>query len=182
MKSLFVGVSKPAYRGRGWVAQSKPDGLWKGGFDSQEEAAAWLANALGVRRQSLLRQVSAKPPELVVSRFRGVVHRRRSHGGLWEARGQGGTYISSHKSEQGAAKVVARVRGVPVSKLKRKQPFTRRAACALFRASYQVFQRYVPGDLQHLCKQEHTSQKVFQKETCGRLVVRLVVSLSLIHI
>lgn len=180
--SLYVGVSKPRYRSRGWVAQKKSVGVWRGGFETQEEAAAWLAKALGVSRPALLRTsgfssvTSAKKRkhhQMVVSQYRGVVHRRRlGCSDAWEARGAHNTYIGTFASEKDAAAAVARVLGVRVSKLKRKQPFTRRAACALFRASYKVFRRYQPGDLQHLYLQESACEAVFRKETRGRLAVR----------
>lgn len=169
MKSVYAGVSKPGYRERGWVAQNKKAGLWKGGFDSEEEAASWLARALGLSRRSLLRsdEGPAARQRFVVSRFRGVVRRSRPQGDLWEARGAHGKYVGTYTSERAAAKAVARVLGVPVSKLQRKEPFTRRAACAVFRASYKTFRRYMPGDLQHLYQQESKCQAVFQKETCS---------------
>ena len=174
MPSLCVGVSLPGYRPRGWVAQSRQPRFWKGGFETEKEAASWLAGRLGVTRRSLLR--AKAPPKvvgkaIVLSKFSGVVARHRPSGILWEARAPGGQVLGTYSSEQDAAKAVAGVRGVPVKRLLRPVPFTRRAATRVFKASYAAFSGYVPGDLQHLVQQEITGRSAFEKDThAGKLV------------
>ena len=173
MVLLYRGVTKPRSRASGgWLASKKEPRLWKNGFATQDEAAEWLAKALGVKKSSLLRvPVSRRPrrrvhKELVLSKFRGVVLRHRPHGFLWEARRPGGASLGCYGSEIEAAKALARVLGVPVKSLKRKVALTRTVARRLFEAAYQVFQRYVPGDIEKTGEQERTCQSLFNKDRC----------------
>jgi len=169
----FVGVTRPQYRNRGWVAQHRGSGVWKGGFQSAEQAARWLAKQLGTRPSSLATLARTKPrtklPMLTPSRYRGVVVKRRSGGRiLWEARVKG-KVLRSFVSEEAAAAAVARSRRVSVASLARPTGFTRLHARRVFKASYPVFKKYLPGDLQHSREQEVQCQRQFRQElwTCA---------------
>ena len=169
MASRYRGVTQPRIRGqRFWLAQSWQPRLWKSGFSTEDEAAEWLAKALGVRKRSLLR-VPASPrsqvrKELVLSHFHGVVPRHRPHGVLWEARRPGSIPLGGYSSELEAAKALAGVLGVPVEKLKRKGVLTRNVARRVFKAAYRVFKKYVPGDLEKTSQCEITCQAAFKKD------------------
>ena len=115
MASGYVGVTKPLYRGRHkWLAQSKPHGVWRYGFDTQEEAAEWLAKQLKLKDVGALARSSTggPSPELAVSGYRGVVcHVRPTGKPFFEARARG-VLISSHATDVAAARVVAKKRRV----------------------------------------------------------------------
>ncbi len=166
MAAAFVGVSRPKYRRRGWIAQDKALGLWKSGFPRAEEAARWLAKQRKVPMQSLARVARKKTPTpaLVVSLFHGVVGRRRAGGGvLWETRVKGQPR-RSFASQAEAAREVARARGVPVRSLAKKP--TRLHSRRQFQAAYRVFKKYVPGDLMHTRAQEVECKRQFKQELC----------------
>ena len=151
----YLGVTCPRIRGKrsGWVAQNRKARLWKSGFATAAEAAAWLAEGLGVAVEALHRHRSSMPMSpptpLAVSHYHGVVARKRPAGVLYEAR-VSNIFVQTFTSEVDAAKVVAKCLGVPVRKLKKKRVFTRRLARQVFCATYSTFKRYFPGDLQHL--------------------------------
>lgn len=183
MASRYRGVSKPEVRGqRVWLAQHKEHPrVWKKGFSTQDEAAQWLAKALGVKKSSLLRvpasQRSRVRKELVLSSFRGIVLRHRAHGLLWEARQPGGTSLGCYSSQLEAAKALARVLGVPVMKLRKKRHLTRSVARKVFKAACQVFKKYVPGDLEKTTQHETTYRRAFKKD----IFVVICVALSKLH-
>ena len=83
MASGYVGVTKPLYRGRRnkWLAQSKPHGVWRYGFDTPEEGAEWLAKQLKLKDVGALARSSTggPSPELAVSGYQGVVCHVRPH-------------------------------------------------------------------------------------------------------
>ena len=90
MKRLCYAGVTPGRRGKGWIAQNRRPRLWKSGFRSQVDAARWLASKLGVLLSSLARssrrESSGVVGKHVVSKYRGVVVRRRHSGVLYEAR------------------------------------------------------------------------------------------------
>ena len=162
----FVGVSKPLYRGRQdkWLVQNKPHGIWRYGFDTELEAAEWLAKQLKVKDVG---ELARDQPShlLVVSRYVGVVVHERSAGGkpFFEARVHG-KCVSCHISADAAAQVVAKKLGVRVESLKKKYPLTRRQANKLFRDSYAVFKKYMPGDLDNLLRLEGPNARTYSQE------------------
>ena len=83
MASGYMGVTKPLYRGRQdkWLAQSKPHGVWRYGFDTPHEGAEWLAKQLKLKGLGGLARSSRGPsPELAVSGYHGVVRHVRPTG------------------------------------------------------------------------------------------------------
>ena len=123
MASGYVGVTKPLYRGRQdkWLAQSKPHGVWRYGFDTPEEGAEWLAKQLKLKDVGALARSSTggPSPELAVSGYQGVVRHLRPTGKpFFEARA-GGVTVSSHATDVEAAMVVAKKRRVSVESMKK---------------------------------------------------------------
>ena len=168
MVARYKGVTKPYYRGRQdkWLAQSKPHGIWRYGFDTQEEGAEWLAKQLKLKDVGALARISTRgpSPELYISGYWGVICHLRPRGkAFFEAR-VGGTTVSSHATDIAAAKVVAKKRRVSVESLKKKQPLTQKMATTLFKASYAVFRSYVPGDLDNLLHLEKANAKMYSQE------------------
>ena len=166
----FVGVSKPLYRGRQdkWLVQNKPHGIWRYGFDTELEAAEWLAKQLKVKDVGELARdqpSQSHSAHLVVSRYVGVVVHERSAGGkpFFEARVHG-KRVSCHISADAAARVVAKKLGVRVESLRKKYPLTRRQANKLFRDSYCVFSKYMPGDLDNLLRLEELNARMYSQE------------------
>ena len=103
-----------------------------------------------------------KSPALAMSRFQGVVAKRRAAGRiLWETRLQGQPR-RSFASQAEAVRVVARSRRVLARSLA-KEP-TRLHARRQFQAAYRVFKKYVPGDLQHTREQEVECKWQFKQE------------------
>ena len=173
MASGYVGVTKPMYRGRQdkWLAQSKPHGVWRYGFDTPEEGAEWLAKQLKLKDVGALARSSTggPSPELAVSGYRGVVRHLRPTGKpYFEARARktlrGVTVSSCHATDVEAAMVVAKKRRVSVKSLKKKQPLTDKLATALFQSSYRVFRSYVPGDLDNALHLEKANAKIYSQE------------------
>lgn len=166
----YLGVTRPFIKGQqcGWLAQNRKARLWKKGFASAGEAAAWLAKGLGVPVASLRRQskcsgvLRLRPTPLAVSHYHGVVARQRGVNVLYEAR-LSNVVIRSFSSEAAAAAFVAKRLGVPVKQLKRNKVFTRRLARQLFRAAYSAFKKYIPGDLQHLMKEVNLCSSAWQQ-------------------
>ena len=120
MVSGYMGVTKPLYRGRQdkWLAQSKPHGVWRYGFDTPEEGAEWLAKQLELKDVGALAR-GRPSSELAVSGYRGVVRHLRPTGKpYFEARARGVT-VSTHATDVGAAMVVAKKRRVSVESLKK---------------------------------------------------------------
>ena len=166
MASGYVGVTKPLYKGRHkWLAQSGPHGVWRYGFDTQEEAAEWLAKQLKLKDVGALARPSEGPsPELAVCGYHGVVRHVRPTGKpYFEARARG-VVISRHATDVAAARVVAKKRRVSVESLKKKQPLTKKLATSLFKSSYVVFRSYVPGDLDNLLRLEKANAKIYRQE------------------
>ena len=166
----YRGVTRPSGgKSRGWLAQSKPAGLWKSGFTSQEEAAKWLAGKLGVQvvalQRGVAKKVRAQPVECAVSSYRWVVPHRHTRDGKqrWVARVRG-RWLGTFGSQAEAVVAVARCLGVSKQSLKRKKQISARRAREVFRAGYQVFQRYVPGDLRVLRSQEVDCRKDFKQD------------------
>ena len=167
----FKGVTNPLYRGRQdkWLAQSKPHGIWRHGFDTELEAAGWLAQQLKIKDVGALARASqpAGPSaHLVVSPYMGVVvHERVSTGGkpFFEARVDG-KRVSCHDSAHAAAQVVAKKRRVRIESLKKKYPLTRRQAMKLFTDSHRVFSKYMPGDLDNLLRLEGLNARMYAQE------------------
>lgn len=126
----------------------------------------WLAKELGWRLQSLVKtkkQCSGVPAS-VAARFQGVVPKVRDGGRiLWEARVKGQPR-RSFASEKAAAQAVARARGCAVKRLLRTSTFTRLRARQVFKASYPVFKKYLPGDLLHTRKHEVQCKQQFKEE------------------
>ena len=169
MASGYKGVTKPLYRGRRdkWLAQSKPHGVWRYGFDTPEEGAAWLAKQLKLKDVGRLARSSTRgpSPELAVSGYHGVVrHLRPSGKPYFEARARGVT-VSCHATDVEAARVVAKRRRVSVENLKKQQPLTDKLAKALFRSSYAVFRSYVPGDLDNMLHLEKANATIYSQES-----------------
>jgi len=165
-RSPYVGVTKPRCRALGWVAQNRRHRFWKCGFESPGKAAVWLARQLGVKRSSLKREGRGPRKAFVMSSHLGVVPRFRGRLGkrvVWEARADQKA-VGSFTTEHAAVAAVARVLGVPASKLKRKDTFTVKHARTLFMATYRVFNAYVPGDLECLRRQERECTLAFQKD------------------
>ena len=68
-------------------------------------------------------------------------------------------------SELEAAEARAGVLGVPVEKLKTQRGvLPKEVAHRVFKAAYQVFKKYVPGDLEKTCQCEITCHAVFEKD------------------
>ena len=135
MVSGYTGVTKPLYRGRQdkWLAQSKPHGVWRYGFDTPEEGAEWLANQLKLKDVGALARSSTggPSPQLAVSGYQGVVRHLRPAGKpYFEARARGVT-VSSHATYVEAAMAVAKKRRVSVESLKKKQPQGCAVYCAM---------------------------------------------------
>ena len=154
----YIGVTCPVIRGKrhGWLAQHRKSGVWKKGFATRLEAARWLAAQLKVSVKSLVRsggRRSGVPAWLPMSRYHGVVPRKRSASVLYEGR-VGTQTPRTFATEKAAAAFVARGRGVPVKQLRKRQPFTRRLAKLVWRSAFGVFKRYRPGDLVHLLEME----------------------------
>ena len=167
MASGYVGVTNPLYKGRHkWLAQSGPHGVWRYGFDTQEEAAEWLAKQLKLKDVGALARPSAGPsPELAVCGYHGVVRHVRPTGKpYFEALARRGVVISRHATDVAAARVVAKKRCVRVESLKKKQPLTKNLATTLFKSSYVVFRSYVPGDLDNLLRLEKANAKIYSQE------------------
>ena len=170
----YVGVTRPRIHGKpaGWLAQCKRAGLWRVGFKSQAAAAEWLAKKLRVEPEALRRRTKLRGPheELGVSYYRGVVPHRRGVDGRcrWAAWARGRRW-GTFSSQAAAAKKVARILRVSVRSLGKKMS----AKCArqVFRAAYQVFQRYCPGDLKYTRKQERLFGRWFKQE-CSKLVIK----------
>ena len=168
MASGYAGVTKPLYRGRQdkWLAQSKPHGVWRYGFDTPEEGAEWLAKQLKLKDVGALARSSTggPSPELAVSGYQGVVRHLRPTGKpFFEARARGVT-VSCHATDVEAAMVVAKKRRVSVESLKKKQPLTNKLAKALFKSSYVVFRSYLPGDLDNLLHLEKAKAKIYSQD------------------
>ena len=166
----YLGVTCPRIKGkaRGWVAQSKVAGVWRSGFASQEQAAAWLASMLRVKKASLRRSTSKRcspPIHCAMSSFKGVVPHRHTKDGAhrWAARVHG-RWLGTFGSQVEAANVVARELGVSRRKLLRKTPFSAKRARQVFRAAFRVFRRYVPGDLRISRLQEHQCRRAFLQD------------------
>ena len=167
----YFGVTRPRIRGktRGWLAQSKVAGVWQCGFASQEQAAAWLASKLKVKRASLRRSTckrcSTTPTHCAMSRFKGVVPHRHTKDGAhrWAARAHG-RWLGTFGSQVQAATVVARELGVSRNKLLRKIAFSGKRARQVFQAAFRVFRHYVPGDLRITRLQEHQCRRAFAKD------------------
>ena len=118
-----------------------------------------------------LRSINNVRKHLQLPNFRGVVCRPRPHGLLWEARRAGGSSLGCYTSELQAAKALARVLGVPVSRLRRKSVLTRRLVRQLFIAAYQVFEKYTPGDYQQTCEQERTCRAALQQDRLSKILL-----------
>ena len=177
-RSRYLGITRPLIRGqpRGWVAQPRRANVWKCGFQTQIAAARWLAKKLRVRLAALRRPELASgrrvhTEEFGISCFRGVV----PHGRRWEARAHG-RRLGTFKSQAAAAQVAARALRTSVKSL--RKPMSAKRARPIFKAAYQVFKQYVPGDLQHTRLQEHQCQHIFKQEiACGLSRVTLGVRL-----
>ena len=163
-----MGVTQPSIRGkrRGWVAQHRTAGVWKGGFRTNLEAAEWLAAQLKVSVSSLLRgkpdRCSGVSEWLPTSSYRGVIVRKRKAGCLFETRVPKQP-PKTFRNEQDAAAHVARCLGVPVKTLKKCNPFTRRLALRVWSSAFGVFKRYRPGDLVHLLSTELKFRSLFEQ-------------------
>lgn len=172
--SRYVGVSRPLIKGKpaGWLAQFKRAGVWRAGFKSQVAAAQWLAKTLRVKPEAL-RKRRTKPrgthEELGVSYYRGVVPHRRGADGRcrWAAWARGRRW-GAFSSQAAAAKEVARILRVSTQSLAKKMSAKR--ARQVFRAAYQVFKRYCPGDLKCTRKQEHLHRRLFKQEWSKLLI------------
>ena len=169
MASGYKGVTKPLYRGRRnkWLAQSKPHGVWRYGFDTPEEGAEWLAKQLKLKDVGALARSSTggPSPELAVCGYHGVVRHVRPTGKpYFEARARG-VVISRHATDVAAARVVAKKRRVSVESLKKTQPLTDKMAMALFKSSYDVFRSYVPGDLDNMLHLEKANATIYSQES-----------------
>ena len=158
MVSRYRGVS--CHAGRSWVAQSRQGAAYKSGFATETQAATWLAAKLGValsslrrRRSTRTRVVGSESKTLVLPRYHGVVPKLRSSRVLWEARVKG-KLLQTFGRERDAAIQVARALGVQVRQIERRTVFRAVYARAVFKASYQVFKKYIPGDAQHIEHQE----------------------------
>lgn len=92
-----------------------------------------------------------------------MTHLRQGGKSFFEAR-VGGTTISSHASAFAAATAVAKKRGVSTKKLQKKQPLTSKLATQLFMASYPVFRKYMPGDLDNLLRLEKSNAQMYSQE------------------
>ena len=149
----YRGVSRPTIKGVAgkWLAQHKNNPrVWKKGFRTQRAAAEWLADKLGVD-VSDMEAKTALSSQLPMSVHHGVVAHRRDIGRatMWEARHLG-KLISSHTSELGAARVVAKLRRTSVDNIRKDEPMTRNMGQQLFSATHSVFHSYNPGDLANL--------------------------------
>ena len=165
MAARLRGVSRPLYRGNGklWLAQSKPNKLWKYGFHTKMAAAKWLAQKLKVKVSGLAEQ-KGPTPALAMSCYNGVVcHRRKNGNAVYEARVDG-KLISSHGSAVAAAAVVAKKLGTSIASLKKRQPLTPKLARSVLTASYPVFRQYVPGDLVDLMHHEKINARIFAED------------------
>ena len=163
----FKGVTRCLRHGQHvrWLAQSKPHGLWKHGFQTRLAAAEWLAKQLRVSVSHLARgakgRLGCPSPHLAVSAFHGVIARQRAgHAPYFEARVVG----SCHATALAAARVVAKKHRTTIKKLMKKEPLTPRIARQVFKASYHVFRSYVPGDLENLCSTEQANRPIYVKE------------------
>jgi len=168
--SLYVGVTRLLIHGKsvGWLAQSKRAGTWQAGFKTQAAAAKWLAKKLqvkpsGLRRSRLARNRGARPEECGVSYYRGVIPKGRGADGQchWEARARGRS-LGTFRHQAAAAQAVARTSRTSVQSLRKTMSAKR--ARQIFKAAYQVFKGYVPGDLQHTRQQERQYQRWFKQE------------------
>ena len=72
--------------------------------------------------------------------------------------------MGCYSSQLEAAQALARVLGVPVEKLKKKNKFTRKNARQLFKAAYRVFKKYFPGDLEKTGLDEKAFRALFRKD------------------
>ena len=72
--------------------------------------------------------------------------------------------MGCYGSQLEAAQALARVLGVPVEKLKKKNKFTRKHARKLFKAAYRVFKKYFPGDLEKTGLDEKAFRALFRKD------------------
>ena len=158
-------VSHPRIRGVscGWVAQ-KRSVCYRARFDTQLQAAKWIANLLGVSVASLRIKpvvgVKKKAPAatLKFSKHAGVTYDR----GRWIARGAGTELLGRYGTEFEAACAVAAATGVGVKALKKKG-LPKYLAKNLFKAAYRVFRKYVPGDYDNMVAHEKLSVKMFQQ-------------------
>lgn len=97
-----------------------------------------------------------------MSSYRGVVVRKRKACCLFEARVLKKP-PKTFGNERDAAAHVARCLGVPVKKLKKPNPFTRRLALQVWSSVFRVFKRYRPGDLENLMSLEIEFQSLFEQ-------------------
>ena len=164
--SRYRGVTRPSGWKRGWIAQSRSANLWQCGFASPKQAAAWLASNLGVPLQALSRgAVRRVPTSCATSAYSCVIPHRHTRDGSrrWVVR-VNGRWLGTFGSQEAGASVAARHLGVRRSSLRRKDAFSAKRAREGFRAAYQVFSGYVPGDLQHTRLQEVRCRRAFRQD------------------
>ena len=159
-------VSHPRIRGVscGWVAQKRGVG-YRARFDTQLQAAKWIADLLEVSVASLrIKPVGVKAPTtLKFSKHRGVIYDR----GRWIARGDEAKLLGRFGTELEAALAVAAATGRGVRALK-KSGIPNYLAKRLFIAAYRVFRKYVPGDYNSMVAHEKLSVKMFLQASLAK--------------
>ena len=167
--SRYRGVTRPPGWTRGWVAQARRAKLWKCGFASAKKAAEWLACNLGVPLEALIRRAvcvqRGVPTGCATSAYRYVIPHRHTQDGCrrWGVR-VNGLWLGTFGGQEAAASAAAAHLGVRRKSLKRKEAFSAKRAREVFRAAYQVFSGYIPGDLQHTRLQEVRCRRAFQQD------------------
>jgi hypothetical protein len=175
--AMYAGVTRPRYRGkyRGWLAQHRTPRVWRMGFSTEVLAAQWLAKQLKVTVQSLNKNnkkviknavVKKRVVHVRASCYEGVVFHRTANSAYvrWEAWAHGGL-LGTYVSELEAAERVADEVGVDKDDL-RKVNGVMSAAVAkdVFKAAFQVFRGYRPGDLTSVEAMEVKYEKLFRKD------------------
>jgi hypothetical protein len=178
----FTGVTCPLYRGRrcGWLAQNRSCRLWRIGFGTQGEAAAWLAKQLKVPLASLKKTSKVKATKLdrkrraviaPVSTYVGVVfHRRLSNNchHRWEAR-VGGQVVGTFTAESEAVARVAEELDVDTEELKKSVgTLSSRVAKRVFSEAFPIFKKYRPGDLTSAQDMEKKYAKLFRQDLSAK--------------
>ena len=167
----YRGVSRFFVKNRcqGWLAQSRVVGAYRARFRTARAAATWLAEQLQVDLDSLVIYAGSRRREGVpshqapMSRFKGVCYHENRGRPRWEVR-ESGVPIFTTGSERAAAAFLAQRRKVKLKTLKRAHPMSKRLAREIFKANYQAFKTYVPGDYSSMAMHETKTSRFMYKQ------------------